>query len=227
MNKNSNSSIANAEFALEEAKLNLEEAENKLDRVKLYAPIDGQILSVSRSVGESVSEQSGPSDVMFFGTSGSSSNFMTICDITEIYLTVSITEGDIVSVAKDQVIRVTIDAIGEEVFTGVVANVNNIPTTDSNGITTYTVTCLLDNTSDIIRDGMNAYITFVQKEIKNVLLTPNRAVFIEDEMQYVNVVKADGSYEKRKVITGLSNGVQTEVTSGLEKGETVLVGRVN
>jgi hypothetical protein len=74
---------------------------------------------------------------------------------------------------------------------------------------------------------MNAYITFVQKEISNVLLAPNRAVFIEDEMQYVNVVKADGSYEKRKVITGLSNGVQTEVTSGLEAGETVLVGRVN
>jgi hypothetical protein len=66
----------------------------------------------------------------------------------------------------------------------------------------------------------------VQRERGDVLLVPNRAVFMEDELQYVNVVKADGSYEKRKVVCGLSNGVQTEVTSGLEAGESVLVGRV-
>jgi len=227
MNKNSNSSISNAEFALEEAKLSLQEAENNLNKVRLFAPIDGQILSVSRSVGESVSEQSGPADIMFFGTGGSANSFMTLCDITEIYLTASITEGDIVSVSKGQTIHVTIDAIGSDVFYGVVTNVDNIPSTDSNGITTYTVTCLLDDTSDIIKDGMNAYITFVQREFNDILLIPNRSVFMENELQYVNVVKADGSYEKRKVVCGLSNGVQTEVKSGLEEGETVLVGRLN
>jgi hypothetical protein len=113
------------------------------------------------------------------------------------------------------------------VFYGVVTNVDSIPTTDSSGITTYSVTCLLNDTSDIIKDGMNAYITFVQMEKKDVLLIPNRAVFMEDGLQYVNVVKADGSYEKRKIVGGLSNGSQTEVMSGLEEGETVAVGKVN
>ena len=227
MNKNSNASISNAEFALEEAKLNLEEAESNLEQVKLYAPIDGQILSISRSVGEKVSEQSSAPGIMIFGTGNSGSNFITLCDVSQIYLTASITEGDIVGIYKGQSIRVTIDAIGSEVFYGIVTNVDNIPTTDSNGITTYSVTCLLNETSDIIKDGMNAYITFIKKEINNVLLIPNKAVFMENELQYVNVVNADGTYEKRKVICGLSNGTQTEVVSGLDAGETVLVGRLN
>jgi multidrug efflux pump subunit AcrA (membrane-fusion protein) len=227
MNKNSNASISNAEFTLEEAKLNLAESENNLEHVKLYAPINGQVLSISRGVGESVTAQSGASGAMFFGTGGSANNFITVCDITKIYLTASITEGDIISVSKGQTIRVDIDAIGGEVFYGIVTNVDNIPATDANGITTYSVSCLLNDTSDIIKDGMNAYITFIQREHKNVLLIPNKAVFMENEMQHVNVVKPDGSYEKRKVVCGLSNGVQTEVISGLAEGETVLAGRVN
>ena len=225
MNKNSNSSISNAEFALEEARLNLEEAEKNLDQVKLYASIDGQILSISRSIGETVSEQSGPSGVIFFGTGDSSGSFMTLCDVTEIYLTASITEGDIINVSTGQTIQVTIDAIGGDVFYGFVSNIDNIPSTDANGITTYTVTCRLMDTTDDIKDGMNAYITFVQREFRDVLLIPNRAVFMENEQQYVNVVNKNGSYEKRKVVCGISNGVQTEVTSGLKAGETVLVGR--
>jgi HlyD family secretion protein len=229
MNKNSNSSISNAEFALEEAKLNLEEAEKNLEQVKLYAPIDGQVLSISKNVGETVSAQSSAAagGIMIFGTGGSGNNFMTVCDVTRIYLTASITEGDIVSVRRGQIIHVTIDALGGEVFYGVVTNVDSIPTTDANGITTYTVTCLLDETSDIIKDGMNAYITFVQYEKKDVLLIPSRSVFMENEMQHVNVVRADGSYEKRRVVCGLSNGVQTELIDGLVVGETVVVGRVN
>ena len=228
MNKNSNASISNAEFALQEAELALAEAENNLGQVKLYAPIDGVILSISQGVGERVSAQDNvPAGVMIFGTGGSGSNFMTLCDVTAIYLTASITEGDIIGVSRGQAIRVTIDAIGDEVFYGVVTNVDNIPTTDQNGITTYRVTCLLDDTSGLIKDGMNAYITFVKLEKADVLLIPNRAVFMEDELQYVNIVKEDGTYEKRKVVCGLSDGRQTEVISGVSVNETVLVGRLN
>jgi len=227
MNKNSNASISNALFTLEEAKLNLQEAEGNLEQVKLYAPIDGQVLSVSRSVGESVTAQNGAAGAVFFGTGNSGGSFMTISDVTKIYLTASITEGDIINIANGQEIRVTIDAIGDDVFTGTVTNVDSIPTTDANGITTYSVTCLLDNISSVIKDGMNAYITFMQREQKDVLLIPNRAVFMEDELQYVNVVLQDGSYEKRKVVCGLSNGVQTEVVSGLSEGETVLSSRIS
>jgi multidrug efflux pump subunit AcrA (membrane-fusion protein) len=228
MNKNANASISNAAFALEEARLNLEEAENNLRLVKMFAPIDGVVLSISRGVGESVSAQnSAAAGIMIFGTGGSGNNFITLCDVTQIYLTASITEGDIVHITNGQPIQVTVDAIGGETFHGVVVNIDHIPTTDMNGITTYNVTCLLHDTSTVIKDGMNAYITFVHLEKPDVLLVPNKAVFMEDEMQHVNVQHADGTHEKRRILGGLSNGVQTEVISGLEAGETVIVGRIN
>ncbi|GHV40132.1 hypothetical protein FACS189490_04890 [Clostridia bacterium] len=225
MNKNANSSIAAAEFTLQEAKLNLEKAEKNLNKTRLYATKDGQILSISKSKGEKTAASQNI-ESMIFGTGASGSAFLTLCDTREIYLKASITEGDIAGVTVGQTIKVTIDAIGGEDFYGAVSNVDSIPSTDSSGITTYGVTLKLNDTSDVIKDGMNAYITFIKKENKNVLLIPNKAVFIENEMQYVNIVKDDDTYEKRKVVCGLSNGVQTEVLDGVTAGETVLVGKV-
>jgi HlyD family secretion protein len=223
MNKSSNSSVSAAEFALEEAKLELEKAEQNLGKAKIYAPMSGQILAASASKGEKV-QASQNTGALIFGT-GSNSGFITLCDVTKIYLTASIPEGDIVGMAAGQKIQVVIDALGNETFSGTVTNVSSLPGASSTGITTYNVTCKLDKTSSEIKDGMNAYITFVKKESKDVLLIPANSVFVEDELQYVNALKADGSYEKRKVVCGLSNGEQTEVISGLSEGEVVAVGR--
>ncbi len=73
-------------------------------------------------------------------------------------------------------------------------------------------------------DGMNCVITILKKEVNNVLLVQDKAIYIEDGIQYVNVQKTDGSTEKRQVTGGISNGTQTEITEGLTEGETVVIG---
>jgi HlyD family secretion protein len=57
------------------------------------------------------------------------------------------------------------------------------------------------------------------------LIIPNRAVFVEDGQQYVNVaVNGDETkLEKRAVTCGLSNGTETEVMEGLNVGEIVVI----
>jgi multidrug efflux pump subunit AcrA (membrane-fusion protein) len=153
---------------------------------------------------------------------------MTICDPNEIYIKANITEGDIVSVTEGQKIRVTFDSFGDETFDGKVTSVSSLPTT-SNGITTYAVTCQLDQANPQVKDGMNAQIEFIQLEHPDVLMIPNKAVSIDKGKQYVNVVTEHGGkkvYEKRAVTCGLSNGTYTEVSQGLEEGETVAVGKV-
>jgi len=56
----------------------------------------------------------------------------------------------------------------------------------------------------------------------NVLLISNKAIFIEEGKQFVQVKKADGTIEKRPITAGLTNGSQSEVVEGLEAGETVV-----
>ncbi|MDR1464589.1 MAG: biotin/lipoyl-binding protein [Oscillospiraceae bacterium] len=218
--------VSNAASAVKDAELALQEAKNRLEKTKITAPLDGAVINVSKKEGEKVSASSNPAGGMaVFGTSGSSSAVVTVCDLSAIYLTANITEGDIVGVEAGQVVRVQIDSIGEESFSGSVLTVSSLPSTDSSGITTYTVTVKLDQADSVIKDGMAALLTFVRLEHKDVLLVPNKAVFLEDGKQYVNVVVKSG-YEKREVSCGLTNGTESEVLSGLAEGDTVAVGTV-
>jgi len=224
--KESDSSILNASLNVDDAKSSLTEAQNRLNKVRVYAPSDGKVLNISLKEGEAAAAKDN-SGLMFFGTTDVNSNFITLCDVTEVFVKASISEADIDGIKLDQVVDVTIEALGEDSLYGTVYNVSSIPTTDSSGITTYEVTIRLDQYNPNVKDGMNALLNFIKKERNNVLLIPNKSVFIEDGKQYVNVVKSDGTYEKRAVVCGLSNGTQTEVASGLEEGEVVVNGKVN
>jgi len=217
-------SVSNAASAVKDAELLLEEAENKLQKVQIVSPIDGAVLSVTKKEGEKVSAANNNAGNLVFGTSGSGSSVVTVCDLSEVYLTANITEGDIVGVEPGQVVRVQIDSIGDENFPGKVVSVSSLPSTDASGITTYSVTVQLDDARSSIKDGMTALITFVRLEHENVLMIPNRSVFIEEGKQFVHVEKSNGTYEKREVRCGLTNGTETEVLDGLEEGETVVVG---
>ncbi len=73
---------------------------------------------------------------------------------------------------------------------------------------------------------MTAFITFLKKEKTDVLLVPNKAIFVEDGKQYVNVKQSDGKTKKTAITGGLTNGIQTEVVEGLKQGETVVIGGV-
>ena len=218
--------VSNAASAVKDAELALKNAKNNLEKIRIYAPIDGEVINISKKTGEKVTaNNSGSGGLVMFGTSASGGSFLTICDLSEIYLSASITEGDIIGVKKDQAVKVQIDAIGDEGFSGSVLTVSSLPATDSSGITSYAVTVKLDKTDAAIKDGMAAFLTFVRLEHPDVLIIPNKAVFIEDGRQYVNVSKS-GAYEKREVSCGLTNGSETEVLSGLNAGESVVVGAI-
>ncbi|MDR1209215.1 MAG: HlyD family efflux transporter periplasmic adaptor subunit [Clostridiales bacterium] len=219
--------VSNAAAAIKDAELALQEARNKLEKTRVYAPIDGRIINIGKKEGERVTAAAaGMGGQMIFGTSSSGSSFLTICDLSAIYLSANITEGDIIGVETGQEVRVTIDSISDTTYTGSVQTVSSLPTTDSSGITTYAVTVKLDGADPLIKDGMAALLTFIRLERPNALLIPNKAVFIEDDRQYVNVLKDDGTYEQREVVCGLTNGTETEALSGLSEGESVAAGAV-
>ena len=221
---NSTSSVDNAYYNVEDAKNNLKVAENNLEKNKIVSPIDGAILDVSKKVGEVVNGSDGASNPIM-GALGASNSVIRLCDTSEIYLTTSITESDINSVEVGQTIRVNVDALENKEIYATVMSVSSIPSVDSSGIITYEVIGKLDNVDKDIKDNMSLFLTFIKKERADVLIIPNKAVFIEDGQQYVHVAKNgdENNLEKRAVTCGLSNGTQTEVMDGLSEGETVVV----
>ncbi|MFN3550575.1 MAG: efflux RND transporter periplasmic adaptor subunit, partial [Endomicrobiia bacterium] len=76
--------------------------------------------------------------------------------------------------------------------------------------------------SSILRSGMTATIEVVAEERKNVLVLPVNAIEDTSKEKYV-LLKKGKEIIRQVVITGLSNGKNVEIISGLDEGDVVLI----
>ncbi len=142
-------------------------------------------------------------------------------------LTVNIDELDILSVQSGQTATVVLDALPDQTFEGTVTKISDSGNVQS-GVTTYPVTITLTDSADSgMKTGMNANATISIATSENVLLIPLDALQETGGEQFVFV--ADGSTggdgmqgERRTVQTGLSDGTNVEIISGLSEGEQII-----
>lgn len=215
----STTTLVNAELNLAEAEKKLMEARTALDQTRLYAAIGGKVLAIAFAPGDDVQARTS-------STSGTAA-FVTLYDPADVQLVANVNEGDVSSLEVGQDMRITVDALYLENQTGTVTDVSIMPKIDNTGIVTYAVTGRLEQPDDRILDGMSVFVLFLQKEKTDVLLVPNKAVFMDDGRQHVHVQLADGSIEKRAVVLGLTNGTISEAIEGLSAGENVVTGGVD
>jgi multidrug efflux pump subunit AcrA (membrane-fusion protein) len=71
--------------------------------------------------------------------------------------------------------------------------------------------------------GMNASVTIIVDQRQDVLTVATSAVQTEGRASFVTVQNEDGSTERVVVEIGLSDDTNTEITSGLEEGQTVII----
>ncbi|MHA0856543.1 efflux RND transporter periplasmic adaptor subunit [Paenibacillus sp. CMAA1364] len=195
------------------------------DKVYIKAPIEGKVLDINFKVGEMVTGSKTETQSSS-GSSTSSNASVILMDPSVIYVKSNITESDISGIELGQQMRLTIDPLSLENVAAEVIRVSELPNIDSSGIVTYEVVGKLTETNPAIKEGMTTFLTYLKKEKKDVLMVPNKAIFIDDGKQYVNVKSSEGEIEKRLVAGGLSNGVNTEVMEGLKEGETIIIGGV-
>ncbi len=97
------------------------------------------------------------------------------------------------------------------------------PTAGAAPTTGATVPQLSTDAESTPLPGMNATVTIVVDQVQDVLTVPDGAVQSEGRNSVVEVQNEDGTTETVVVETGLSDGTNTEITSGLEEGQTVIV----
>ena len=69
-----------------------------------------------------------------------------------------------------------------------------------------------------IRSGYSANAEIVLARVENVLTIPESAIEFSDDSTFVYIIKGDGQnrqYERKAVVTGLSDGVNIEIKKGL------------
>ncbi|MDY6912372.1 MAG: efflux RND transporter periplasmic adaptor subunit [Chloroflexota bacterium] len=193
--------VDNAQRALDEALETLEES-------TIEAPFDGVVASIGVSVGDSVS---------------ANTVIVHLVDIGAVEIDATVDEIDVAMVEAGQMASITIDAIPDAMLLGKVMAVSPLAVVQS-GIVTYEIDVEVRNPQNVaVRAGMTASIEIVILKEENVLLVPSQAIKRSGQNRVVEVVIGEGETEERIVETGSSDAMRTEILSGLEEGEKILV----
>ena len=149
----------------------------------------------------------------------------TILSITPqetVSVTITVDELDILSVQEGQKASVTLDALTGRSFTGIISEVD-ITAANEGGNTKYSATIQLEK-EGMMLGGMNASVNITIDSRENVLLIPSEALIEKNGKSavYTAYNERTGILSKPvEIETGLSDGLQVEILSGLKEGDTV------
>jgi macrolide-specific efflux system membrane fusion protein len=133
-------------------------------------------------------------------------------------------ETDIARIRPKQAARVVLDAYPEEGLPGSVDHIAFEAKTVNN-VTIYEVDVVPKQVPDFMRSGMTANVNFLVAEKQDVLVLPAEAVREEEGRAQVMIPAPSGQGRpvSQPVQTGLTDGKNVEIVSGLEEGDAVLV----
>jgi HlyD family secretion protein len=150
----------------------------------------------------------------------------TVADMSDLIFKGTVDEIDVGKLAVGMIARIKVGALPTDVVTG---NVSRIApqAQQKEGATLFDVEIELDPNQKItLRAGYSANADVIIREKKDVLVLPERLVTFEDggKKTTVELPNADPKVEPKKIEikTGISDGLNIEIVSGLKKGEKVV-----
>jgi len=198
-----------AKLNLEIAELSLESAELNLEKAVIVAPFDGVVADISITEGKEIS------------AAALATPAISLVDTSKIEMRGFIDEIDIAKVQLGQEVNIILDALPDEEVKGSVVFISPVGTIIA-GVVSYDTTITLKNPVVELRDGMSATAEVIIERHDDVLSIPNRYIRGTTENPMV-VVFVDEQEEEREITLGLTDGINTEILSGLEEGEKVVL----
>lgn len=136
-----------------------------------------------------------------------------------------IDETDIASIKLKQKCEIILDAYSDKPVPATVDKIAFEATTVNN-VTTYIVDVLPDAVPDFMKSGMTANVNCVVDVKENILLIPSSTLKTKDG-KVTTLILDDGDQIEKPITTGITDGKNVEVTSGLSEGEIVLSPQIN
>ena len=223
--ENAKLSYEKARQSVASSKENVQKAQTNLGYATITSPIDGVVLSKSVEEGQTVAASFNTPEL-----------FTSAKDLTDMRVIADIDEADIGGVKEGQRVTFTVDAFPDDRFEGNVTQVRQQATTESN-VVTYEVVISAPNKDLKLKPGLTANVTIYTMEKNNILTVPAKALRfmpndalltegqqIEDVEAQQKVWTLEGNtFKAHKVETGTSNGMLTEIVSGIGEGTEILV----
>lgn len=224
----------NAQNNLDSAKANVEQiqaqikqseievntATTNLNYTKITSPIDGTVISIPVSVGQTVNaNQTTPTIIQ-------------VADLDTMLIKPEISEGDITKIKPGMKVQFTTLAEPDEIYQAEIASVDPALTTltdneysesvsNTNAIYYY-ANVLVPNPEHKLQIGMTTQNTIITAQKQHVLVVPTLAIQKRNGQNSVQILDGDKVVEK-VVQIGLHDDINTEILSGLNEGDNVIL----
>lgn len=221
-----------AKSLFDSSKAALSKAERNLSYATITSPIDGVV--IDRAVEEGQTVAAG------FETP---TLFTIAADLTQMQVVADVDEADIGGVEEGQRVSFTVDAYPNDVFEGRVTQIrlgstssSSSTTTSSTTVVTYEVVISAQNPDLKLKPRLTANITIYTLDKQGVLSVPSRALRFMPEVPLISAedvvkdcegehklwTKEGNTFTAHPVQTGISNGIKTEIISGIAEGVQVI-----
>jgi HlyD family secretion protein len=210
----------------------MDRAQADLDHCRIMAPVDGIVISRKVDVGQTVAAAM-TTPILYTMAQ----------DITKMHIIASVSEADIGQVAVGQKVDFTVDAFPDEIFHGQVSQVRKSATT-TNNVVTYDTVIDVENPEQKLFPGMTAEVSIYVAQRHGILTVSNAALRYAppDSAKFEHTdatlaklprssrtvyVPVSGATLKVAVVkTGVTDGLNSEVLSGLNEGDLVVTATV-
>ncbi len=253
-------SLKSAEAQLKALQAQIEQTEStlrveaaNLNYAKIYAPIDGTVVSITSRQGQTLN------------TNQIAPTIMRIADLSTMTVQTQVSEADIGKLRKGmEVYFTTLGSQGRRWY----SKLDRIQPTPEilNNVVLYNALFDVPNEQRVLMTQMSTQVFFIESQAKDVLLVPMSAINFapprsepaateagakgaanstgqaQEQKRWrrdqgaaegprpngrpalVKIMKADGKVEERKVLVGVTNRVQAQIIEGLTEGEQVISG---
>ena len=203
-----------ARAAVDVSLARLQTVREQLERTEIYAPFTGIIAEVNGEKGEYVT----PSPLGI-----ATLPVIDLIDTSCFYITAPIDEVDASQVKVNMTVRVTLDAFGKRIFPGKVKRIADYVLEREKQARTVDIEVDFVDPKDMVGllPGYSADAEVIIDVRGDVLRIPSEAIF--DDQNVLVYLPETGLLQLRTITIGLENWDFTEVVSGLEDGELVVI----
>jgi HlyD family secretion protein len=208
--------------SLEQARAQLDPQDDRLEKTRVYSPIDGTVTTLDIKVGETAIASS---------TNIPGSSLMTIANPASIHTEVNVDEADIANVEIGQMARVFAIAYPDQPVEGVVESIAvSAKVAEGQQGQSFAIKIrLLDPEKITLRPGMTCRAEIFTATKGGVLAAPIQAILVDEDLT-TDVVRRDvfvnrgGRVAKVPVEVGIADDTYQEIVSGLSAGDEVVTG---
>ena len=186
-----------------------------LSSTLIRSTIDGLVLDVPIKVGNSV---------IMSNTFNDGTTIATVADMNDLIFKGNVDETEVGRISEGMPVKITLGALQDMVFEAVLEYISP-KSTENNGANQFEIKAAISVPDGVtIRSGYSANAAMDLAHVDDVIAIPESCVEFSGDSTFVYVLKSSGKrqkFERRSVVTGVSDGIMIEICSGLGLEEKV------